>query len=374
MTILRISISLIFLCFTVVVVAYAATDRPVLGREVVYPAGFSNLVFSHASHKTLDCNTCHEIAGQSTQSGDRLLPSEEKCAACHAKEVRTSPTDMGNERCGFCHNDWDASGKNLPGRVREVRANLVFNHKVHVERMIDCRSCHQGLDDDARPDHLPSEALCLACHQSNSPGFRCATCHPALPSGMLQTTFHERRLMPTRGSLNHLDQWTRRHVRESRTDRRSCDACHTPSSCDRCHDGVLKPLAIHPPNYVMLHPIEARKNQPNCQSCHRYSSFCQQCHQRMGVSSELETRPGRVQYHPTGWDACTRTANHHSFQAKRNLSACVSCHSEKSCLRCHKAGSACGGSFNIHGHMSAEQLSRMQKKNPRTCKKCHENL
>ena len=373
MTTIRSAIFAFCFVFALLFSAFAATDRPVFGRQVVYPAGFSNLVFSHEKHKTQDCTACHSYASQSTQSGDRLLPSEATCAECHSGKVRKNPTDLGDDRCLFCHKDWDSTGKHLPSRVREIQPNLVFNHKVHVGRMIACRSCHQGLDDD-RPDHLPSEALCLACHQSNSSGFRCSTCHPAEPSGMLQTTFGERRLMPTRGPLNHLDQWTRRHVRESRTDRRRCDTCHTPSSCDRCHDGVLKPLAIHPPNYVALHPIEARKNQPNCQSCHRYSSFCVQCHQRMGVAPDLTTQPERVQYHPTGWAECSRVANHHSYQAKRNLAACVSCHKEESCLKCHRSGSACGGRFNIHGHMSNKQLSRMQKKNPRTCKKCHENL
>lgn len=355
---------------------WAKAGRHVSGREVVYPPANSTLVFSHKKHLKTDCLVCHSRISQSVKSSDRNLPDEQVCAACHAEGIRSQVNEPGSEkRCGSCHADYDPTNKNRPARAFRPMAALQFSHKSHLDRMMACSACHAVKDKRApgfsEERWLPSESLCLTCHDAWKQGGMCIKCHPQNPAGEMKTDFKGIKLVPSRGKLNHQENWTKRHVQQAQFAPATCKTCHQQRFCDRCHDGVMKPLAIHPEDYATMHPIDARKDQNHCRSCHRYQSFCLDCHQKMGMAPDSQKKYDRVRIHPEGFGSCVRTPTHHSDQAKRSLDACVSCHQEDDCLRCHRSGSECGGSVNIHGHMSPQQLSRMQKKNPRACEKCH---
>ena len=61
---------------------------------------FSKSVFSHASHRTSECSSCH-MAEQSEKSSDMLIPGIENCRECHAD------THEGGKlatTCISCHN------------------------------------------------------------------------------------------------------------------------------------------------------------------------------------------------------------------------------------------------------------------------------
>jgi hypothetical protein len=353
----------------------AESGRSVPGFDIVYPPAQSAVKFSHQRHADHECLTCHASVVTSDASSDRNLPSERVCAGCHTVAVRETVNEPGNQdRCGLCHADFDPSGKSRPDRVNWPVARLTFSHQSHLGRMIACSTCHSGVDigDVSGQRHLPKEAVCLTCHSRQDKNGSCALCHPSDPAGALQTDFGGVKLVPLEGALNHQNDWMRRHVTEAQISRSTCTACHQQRFCSACHDGVMKPLRIHPEDYVTTHPIDARKQTPRCQSCHRFQSFCLDCHRKLGVGPESVRKDGRTRIHPPGWGDCVRGLTHHADQARRNLAACVSCHTESDCLTCHKAGSACGGNVNVHGHMSDGQLSRMQKLNPRACEKCHE--
>jgi len=358
--------------------AVAQVGEIVYGFDVVYPKRLTTLKFSHKKHSKQECQTCHKYIIESDKASDRNLPAEVVCQECHKENTRTSPRDTGSQaKCSLCHSDYDVSLKNLPARSHWPESKIKYNHKVHVNRMIACSTCHAGVEesDSSGGRHLPHMGTCTSCHKLNGKENTCTLCHVSKPSGaIIKTRFNGVKLVPSSGTLNHHLDWGKRHAKEAKVDKKTCDNCHVQRDCNTCHDGVMRPYKIHPNDYATLHAIDARKNTPNCQSCHRLQSFCVDCHRKLAVSPEAEHRPARVQYHPQGWGDCKPTPTHHGYQAKRNLTGCVSCHREADCLRCHKSGSPCGGNVKIHGHLSNDKLSRMQNRNPRLCKKCHENL
>jgi hypothetical protein len=123
-----------------------------------------------------------------------------------------------------------------------------------------------------------------------------------------------------------------------------------------------------------MHPIEARLATQKCTSCHREQSFCLGCHQRVGVS--MSGPPGSRdsgRFHPPKriWSDAPRTSGHHSFEAERNLNACVSCHIERDCVVCH-GGLGIGAGFNPHRAGFQSGCASQMRRNPRPCFVCHD--
>lgn len=401
--------------------------------HVVFPEQKLPIKFSHAQHLQfkLDCDFCHENAPSSVSASDSLSPVEDSCSSCH-KIDRDNPLKAAKPpaRCDSCHLYEPArpGSSTSPDEVRASRGginwneplridiptpNLKFNHKVHVERDIKCERCHGRLRDvelATRLD-LPSMPMCLECHnnlsiarpassKSTRAPVRCATCHIAQADSTLQTQFASGRMAPSgtlKGDAHTLDFATR-HAQVGRDEAAYCESCHRKDFCLACHNGVVKPLAFHGNDYLQIHAIEARKASLNCDSCHRRQTFCLGCHERAGLvvpdpgttgapTYLHNARPSPLRFHPqrliNGVDAFVyppRTADHHSWQAERNLKACASCHREESCIVCHATANvktlglpAKQFTVNPHppGFAGSRQCDSISSRNGRVCLKCH---
>jgi hypothetical protein len=375
---------------------------------VIYPRQTLPLSFSHVQHLTLeklDCAFCHEQAPGSTSSADHLIPAEEPCTICH--EIERDQPDKAvaagqpDARCESCHPGWRGPG---PGGARPPRVvvpppNLKFNHKVHVDRRIRCQTCHGDLVKAqvglATRNDLPRMATCLGCHNGVKAPHRCTTCHLSDPGGRVKVDFDEGLLVPS-GSLRgdaHDLRFRTDHQRVGKTDAAYCASCHQTSFCTGCHDGVQKPLDFHGNDYGSTHPIDARRNQPDCSACHRRQTFCTGCHARAGVTTDDRTgeftrvpnaidpaNPTGNLFHPRGWFTAprggVREPDHHSFQAQRNLRACASCHREELCIRCHGGAGAADGQIdavNPHplGWKRSARCRALAARAGRMCLRCH---
>jgi hypothetical protein len=253
---------------------------------------------------------------------------------------------------------------------------------------------------------LPRMALCLGCHGGGpkQPTARCGACHLTLPDGRLRVnlavggplaTAITGQLAPS-GSLRGFDAHTATFRTDHKTagrDQAYCLTCHRRSECLDCHNGVVRPLDIHPSDYVTLHAPDARRNTPDCSSCHRNQTFCVGCHQRAGVAADpsgglpgrrpqnpFGTGTGVKSFHPPAWarDATGAVltaprASSHSMQAKRNIRTCVSCHREETCLECHSTDPTRGANVTPHGPGFADssRCRALSRSNRRACLKCH---
>jgi hypothetical protein len=371
---------------------------------VIFPQQTIPLSFSHKDHlaQKLSCDFCHENAPDSTSSADNNIPTEETCTTCHEID-RSQPTKQvaagePDAKCDSCHPGWDGQGQ--PPRVIVPAPNLKFNHKAHVDRKVRCQECHGDLAaegvDLATREQLPHMPLCLTCHDGKKAQAKCTTCHLGVEGGMVKTEYDEGKLIPTgvlRGDAHDL-RFRTDHAKVG-ADEKYCVNCHKKDFCVSCHDGVQKPLDFHGNDYITLHPIDARRNTPDCTSCHRLQSFCTGCHSRAGVTEDAKTsefqrtpltdtddfRANR--FHPRGWfekvNAATgrfaRKATHHSFQAQRNIRTCTSCHREEFCQSCHSADE---DSIDIRavsphpiGWAGSARCEALRGKNERVCYKCH---
>jgi len=381
-----------------------ALAAPALGQSpVIFPAQKLPLRFSHKQHLALNvkCDFCHESAPGSRVSSDVLTPNEDVCATCHPID-RADPTKQAKPvaSCDGCHAAFVREGE--PARIEIVPPYLRFNHQTHVSRGMECVLCHAGVPDAelATRKHLPRMTMCLACHDGRKAPARCTTCHLGEPDGRIRTTLPGGKLTPSgvlRGDAHDL-RFRTDHRRVAANDDAYCKNCHKQSECQSCHDGVMKPLSIHGNEYLTIHAADARRNTPDCDSCHRRQTFCLGCHQRSGValprdvlalsrtagtSENAYFTDGR-RFHPEGWADTRRGASHHSYEAQRNIAQCASCHREETCLGCHatqqvstnlygRPTNAAGAFINPHpsGFASTEGCRSLAARNGRACLKCH---
>jgi hypothetical protein len=124
--------------------------------------------------------------------------------------------------------------------------------------------------------------------------------------------------------------------------------------------------------------------QTRCNSCHRAQSFCIECHQRSGVTLSGPHRNirNRGRFHPpkSVWTDGPRSRRHHAWEAQRNLSACVGCHTERDCATCHAttevggrgSGLTTGKVVNPHPPGFLRRCRRALAQNARPCLVCHQ--
>jgi hypothetical protein len=391
----------------------ALAARPLNGRDlgatpvssVIFPPQRIPLRFSHAQHLRatgVDCEVCHHRIDQSRSSLDNNLPQERQCATCHAID-RSEPDrqvapGQPPARCVACHPGYRAG--QAVERVAIPAPNIKFNHQAHRERGVACQDCHGDLLAEgiglATRDQLPKMSLCLACHDDRRAPSRCTTCHLAGPSGRMQTDYPEGVLAPSGGLRGDAHDLTFRddHAEVAKLDQRYCANCHGKAFCINCHNGAIKPLDFHGNDYLALHTIDVRRNSSDCTACHRLQSFCVGCHSRVGVAADnkgsefLPPSSGDLsrRYHPSGWvefsggnlvqGPDSRSPQHHSFEAQRNIRQCAACHREQFCVTCHSAEP--GNPFRVNPHPAgwagSWRCRALARKAGRMCLRCHVDL
>jgi hypothetical protein len=356
--------------------------------EVIFPPQSMPLKFTHKKHlaKKIACDFCHDKAPTSRSSSDDLIPAEDTCGTCHPID-----RDKPGPKCGFCHVDF--STEKPVARVVMPKPFVRFDHATHVEKGVPCQHCHGDMNVDlATRDQLPRMSLCLKCHDSGRGRFhaasRCATCHLTNPDNTLVQELPSGQLRPTgqlRGDAHTLD-FRLHHAPVAQNDDKYCANCHRQDFCLGCHNGRVKPFDFHGNDYLSRHPIDARRNDPDCRACHRAQSFCLSCHERTGVV-DLRTgvngafKPiGTKTFHPAGWadPSATNQPNHHAWQAQRNLRQCVSCHRQETCLECHASNASAAGAqgkmwVNPHPFdwAGSPRCQYLVDRNPRMCLRCH---
>lgn len=384
--------------------------------RILFPEQRIPLRFSHAQHlrRDLVCQSCHPQALTSTSARDNLLPREEACRNCHPIDHAEpwKKTAGPPAACAACHlgapstptAELSAPGPQLESAIARVELPepfLKFNHQLHAQRQISCARCHGDLSqvDLATRAQLPRMALCLSCHTEglsrsrqagrarNGASARCAACHVMAPDGTVQVQLPTGVLVPS-GTLrgdDHGLEFRQQHRSIALSDEEYCASCHRRDFCQRCHNGIVKPLDYHGGDFISRHGLEARRNQLDCSACHRQQSFCLGCHERLGVVDHA-TLPGQPpvsgfapatsrRFHPEGWTSPSIGPGHHALEAQRNLRTCTSCHREETCLQCHSAlsGGPLGQNVNPHpaNWTTAGRCQALRAHNPRVCLKCH---
>lgn len=362
--------------------------------DEIFPPQQITIRFDHKFHikeQKLKCKACHAAAETSLDAADTLLPSPKTCDGCHYTDHSDLTKVTGDpdpiSQCTFCHigDSAGAGGKVAP--VVMPKPNLRFPHKKHLDRNIQCGQCHGQIEEIelATRDFLPRMAGCFTCHQMSGAAQgdaqgSCETCHLVEPSGKLAVSFGAGMLIPPSWLHNaaHTADWIERHKTVAADDSAFCGSCHTNTFCTDCHDGRVRNRKVHPNDWLSMHPQAARQDNPRCTSCHAEQTFCGDCHRRVGVARDGASgnRPEGRRFHPPAstWTVGPRSASHHSWEAERNLNACVSCHTERDCATCHATKGVSGGQgVNPHPAGFANGCGSAFQRNPRPCLVCHQS-
>ncbi|MBS1148616.1 MAG: cytochrome [Myxococcaceae bacterium] len=368
--------------------ALAATKRE--RSEAVYPPQRIPLIFSHEQHFLADvdeCEACHEGVGKSVRATDLLMPAHPQCDSCHEIEAAAKGKVVDpKSACEDCHKGYDKQVQKDPARALFPTANLLFNHRVHKEKKVACVTCHNSTVTGTMREvglatrlQLPKMETCLECHDGKTASAACATCHVTDKTGRIAQQFASGTLRPIQGDpfgVDHGPRFEFNHGTRAKIDRGICMECHTEGSCAQCHDGLQKPLSVHPNDYITLHPIQARMDSLRCEGCHRYQSFCASCHERVGIGMDADPslRARNVRVHP---DYATWVdlfgPNHHAIAATRDIKSCMACHREESCMGCHATSAVVSTSRGTNPHPGNFKAGcrAMASNNDRACLKCH---
>lgn len=120
------------------------------------PIPFSHL--HHSGELGIDCRYCHTSVETSTSAG---VPPTETCMTCHSQIWTNSPV-LEPLRQSF------ETGKSIEWtRVNKVPEFVYFNHSIHVDRGINCNTCHGPVQKmpitwKSRPFQM---VWCLQCHR-----------------------------------------------------------------------------------------------------------------------------------------------------------------------------------------------------------------
>jgi hypothetical protein len=224
--------------------------------------------------------------------------------------------------------------------------------------------CHVGIAEGDQ--HLrPPMATCFSCHDHEAArdARTCDACHRGLEDTKLLPQSH----------LAHDADWLREHGTRAASSGELCQSCHREKFCAECHGVTVAVLpatahfsnpfapSVHRAGFAARHALEARAEPGACSTCHS-PDRCASCHLARGIAGN-----GRRSPHPPGWVGPAAADNEHGREARRDPSACASCHDgagQALCVGCHKVGGI-GGSPHPVAWKSRVSLTAMP------CRLCH---
>jgi len=240
------------------------------------------------------------------------------CATCHARET-----------CERCH-----------ANAAQLRAVVALGSDARVAQLNRGRTgnwpapaSHSDPDwPELHGAHM--DASCANCHAQET----CADCHLGTPAGAESLPPVRLAGMPLLElrPMSHTSDFVNAHAGAASS--KECTTCHVESFCTDCHRDERG--GYHPSNFLVRHATDAWAHDPGCADCHSTEGFCRRCHQESGLSPARSRGNG---YH----DAQPLWILNHGNAARQGLDACVACHEQPDCLRCHSART--GWSINPHG-------------------------
>lgn len=207
-------------------------------------------------------------------------------------------------------------------------------------------------------------------------------------------------------AINHDGDWLRGHRLLAVKPNANCKSCHKQSFCLDCHKGGGIDVELrteiskagtapesHRTDFKEIHPIKARDNPQTCARCHA-ARFCSECHEKFR-GDQLQTLSHRRSWsdsvpsplgphgsyapsacqscHPNGFLPQNVWSADHAREARRNLQACQTCHSDgQTCMTCHSARTGLRMNPHPRGWNSVKD-SYKKRSNGRSCIKCHDN-
>ncbi len=148
---------------------YFSPEYTRVGYMPTQPVPFSHEI--HVNQLGMDCRYCHshvEVAGHSN------VPTTQTCMNCHlhlsvAKAASpTDPAGPGHPKLEAVWKSWETGEPIEWVRIHQSPDYVYFNHAVHVNRGVSCKSCHGYVNrmEVVWHDEPHSMGWCLDCHRA----------------------------------------------------------------------------------------------------------------------------------------------------------------------------------------------------------------
>ena len=131
-------------------------ERDGVGYTPDQPINYSHKL--HAGEMQIDCQYCHVAVEKSRHA---MVPAVATCMNCHTIAKKDSPEIVKLSLYYY-------SGETLKWkRIHKVPDYAYFNHSVHVNKGIDCESCHGNLREMEVVKQIKPFTMtaCLECHR-----------------------------------------------------------------------------------------------------------------------------------------------------------------------------------------------------------------
>lgn len=155
---IRLPLVLFVIAITFVITFYASrAERDGIGYAPGQPIAFSHQL--HAGLMEIDCQYCHTGVEKGRHA---LVPSVSTCMNCHSVARKNQPEIIRLT-------EYYESGKPLPWkRIHKVPDYAYFNHSVHVNKGIECATCHGNVAQMDVIQQVKGFTMgdCLACHRN----------------------------------------------------------------------------------------------------------------------------------------------------------------------------------------------------------------
>jgi hypothetical protein len=356
-------------------------------------AGVAEERFDHWQHRKLfpSCTGCHAGAADASLA---LYPSVEDCASCHDGKVEQEV-------------EWTPPSGTRPG-------NLRFIHEKHAQEVarasapdstLSCAACHNEPGGDRMRVSRAVVGNCLSCHGVRSPHLEapdsaCASCHVPLVQAVSLTRERIRRF-PTPPSHRDPDFAGATHGKLARAGRTpvaaACATCHARDFCTECHVNAPEVPAIqalapdprslaheaelqappshHTPEFMQRHGGQARKNTAACVTCHTQES-CLACH--VGSPGNVQAVPASGPGRGKGAAITRRRPQSHGLDfsevhaqpAAARPQSCAGCHALSECLSCHRPDPAdASPGYHPAGFLTTHPSAAYSRES--SCADCH---
>jgi hypothetical protein len=345
-------------------------------------------VFDHEKHHKVfpRCETCH--AGI-VQDGKPVYPSAESCANCHDGTVEKKV-------------NWSAPP--------EQPSNLRFTHAKHIQKSgeklpadsaVVCNDCHTPSGAAWLTIRRTIPDQCLKCHgirvvHFSAPDTACGKCHLPLAEAKAVT---EAQVAKFDKPASHDEEGflsSKGHGDLAEKAGRSCVICHARDFCTQCHVNApevkaiqalapdprslaikaeLKPPASHKESrFLSQHGGRAKRDPATCAFCHTQES-CITCHRtRPTIVLALPARgPGRaigaqIERKKPGYHT-PDFADRHAPRASSSPGTCNACHARAECLECHRPNPGAGGNYHPLGWLTRHPAAAYNRQTD--CANCH---
>lgn len=155
---IRLPLTLFVVAAAFIVTFYVSRpERDSVGFSPEQPIKYSHKL--HAGQMGIDCQYCHIGV---TKERHAIIPSVNICMNCHTLARKDKPEII---KLTKYYNE----GTPIPWkRVHKVPEYAYFNHSVHVNKGIDCASCHGDVKEFEVMQQVKPFTMtaCLDCHRN----------------------------------------------------------------------------------------------------------------------------------------------------------------------------------------------------------------